>query len=341
MDEYNISQILAELELELVRNLTESVKSDLFKAGKLQALREYRERNKKILSKYKITKEVEQALKQAYSNGGTKVQAEIQKARVQSKFAGNFSLDDGKLNALIKASTKDFNNAQIAILRMMDDVYRKTLYKTQVALSADIVSMDEAIDKATKSFLDQGINCIEYSDGRRVNIATWAEMALRTSTRRAVLAGEGSMRDKWGIYTVKVSRYGACSPTCLPWQGRVYIDDVYSGGKSDGTYPLLSVAIQAGLFHPNCRHRLSTWFEGINRPDEPYEDTREVYAHEQEQRYNERQIRKYKRLAEGSVSEKNKTAYQIKVRQWQAKQRELMKKYPNELRRDYSREQVR
>jgi len=36
----------------------------------------------------------------------------------------------------------------------------------------------------------------------------------------------------------------------------------------DGDYPLLSIAIRNGLLHPNCKHTLSTFFEGINEDPE-------------------------------------------------------------------------
>ena len=58
-------------------------------------------------------------------------------------------------------------------------------------MAAGAKTLDQAVDMATKEFLDAGINCIEYKNGRRVNIASYAEMALRTASQRAVLLGEG------------------------------------------------------------------------------------------------------------------------------------------------------
>lgn len=52
-------------------------------------------------------------------------------------------------------------------------------------------------------------------------------MALRTAATKAYMQGEARKRDEMGIDTVLISQYGACSETCLPWQGRVYIDDVW------------------------------------------------------------------------------------------------------------------
>ena len=37
----------------------------------------------------------------------------------------------------------------------------------------------------------------------------------------------------------------------------------YGVSRNGNQYPLLSVAMKAGLFHPRCRHTLTTWMEGI------------------------------------------------------------------------------
>ena len=44
------------------------------------------------------------------------------------------------------------------------------------------------------------------------------------------------------------------APKCLPFVGKILIDDVWSGGKkSDGPYMLMSTAISRGLYHPRCK----------------------------------------------------------------------------------------
>lgn len=102
-------------------------------------------------------------------------------------------------------------------------------------------------------------------------------MALRTAATRSMLLGEAQRRVELGVDTVLVSQYGACSETCLPWQGKIYIDDVWGmwdgersgdrGLSNDGHwYMLLSAAVNKGLFHPNCRHTLLTWRYGDSIP---------------------------------------------------------------------------
>ena len=252
-----------------------------------------------------------------------------------------FRTNDNKFNALMETVEKDFNKANSAVLRRMDDIYRQTIFKAQVNYNTGSVGLDKAIDMAIGDFLEKGIDAITYSDGKKVNIASYAEMALRTANHRAYLMGEGKKRQEMGLSLVVVSAHATACELCVPWQGLILIDDVYSGGKKeDGPYPLLSEAMEKGFLHPNCRHNLSTYFPGITTlpkvPDE--EKALENYKYEQQQRYIERQIREYKRLAEGSIDKENQKKYKKKVKEWQARQREHLEENP-QLRRAYNREQ--
>ena len=253
-----------------------------------------------------------------------------------------FRMNDNKFNALIETVDADFEKANTAVLRRMDDVYRQTIFRAQVHYNTGTVSLEQAIDMATKDFLEKGIDAITYSDGKKVNIASYAEMALRTANHRVYLMAEGKKRQEMGLYLVVVSAHTTSCELCVPWQGEIIIDDVYGGGsKKVGDYPLLSEAMEEGLMHPNCRHNLSTYFPGITTlpkvPDE--EKALQNYKREQQQRHIERQIRKYKRLAEGSIDEENRKKYNAKVREWQGIMREFLKENP-QLRRSYRREKV-
>ena len=253
-----------------------------------------------------------------------------------------FRTNDVKFNALIETVENDFERANTAVLRRMDDVYRQTIFKAQVHYNTGTVSLDQAIDMATKDFLEKGIDAITYSDGKKVNIASYVEMALRTANHRAYLMGEGKKRQELGLSLVVVSAHATACELCLPWQGKILIDDVYGGGSKEvGDYPLLSEAMEANFLHPQCRHNLSTYFPGITTlPKVPdMEGVEENYKREQQQRHIERQIRRYKRLAEGSVDENNIKKYQDKVKEWQRIMREFLKENP-QLRRAYRREKI-
>ena len=254
-----------------------------------------------------------------------------------------FGVNDKKLEALIKSVNNDLEKAQYSVLRQMDDVYRQTIFKSHTYLQSGSKSLYQAIDLATKDFLDKGINSIKYRNGARVNIASYAEMALRTANHRAMLLGEGKKRDEWGLHLVVVSAHANTCPKCEEWQGKILIDDVFSNGsKADGDYPLVSEAIKAGLFHPNCRHSLITYFPGITQlPKVPDgEDVIKTYEAEQKQRYFERQIRKWKRKEFGLLDSENNEGAKRKVSYYEKALREHLKEYP-QLRRNRDREKVR
>lgn len=264
----------------------------------------------------------------------------LSKAPLDENF---FGVNEKKLKALQDSVKNDFKEAQRSILRQMDDVYRQTIFKSHMYLQSGAATLNKAIDMATKDFLDRGINCIEYKNGNRVNISSYAEMALRTASQRATFLGEGKKRDEWGIHTVVISAHANTCQLCAPWQGKVLIDDTFSHGtKSDGSYPLLSEAMTAGLFHPNCRHTMTTFFPGITKLPEIQEEDKaaKTYKAEQEQRYIERQIRRWKRREAGSTDEDNKAAATAKVKEWGSRLKDHLEKNP-ELRRDYEREKLR
>lgn len=105
----------------------------------------------------------------------------------------------------------------------------------------------------------------------------------------------------------------------------------------------------------NCKHDISPYFEGITPELDISVDRAEqalideygykeaqimAYSAQQQQRYIERQIRKYKRRESISLDEISKKKASNKIREWQLKQREHLKEN-SFLPRKYSREQIK
>jgi hypothetical protein len=162
-------------------------------------------------------------------------------------------------------------------------------------------------------------------------------MALRTATKRAYLTGEGEKRQEWGITTVIMNKRGAACPKCLPFVGKIFIDDVWSGGKaSDGPYPLLSSAIAKGLYHPNCKDSHTTYFEDITTPPKTMTkaDINKLshkYNDEQLLRHSERMIKKYEMLKEESLDPDNIVKYDAKLKEWKNKLKGIDKSNDNDI----------
>ena len=376
---YDIRGIFEQMELDLIasmkRNLSkheyeekkQGFKFEQWQLIKLRELQRFSNENMKIVAKYSepVEKQINDTLINTYGkslDNANKVIKNIQSSIDDIKVTKDikpvvenikvwvetptdpsfFRINDNKLNALIETVEKDFKNANAAVLRRMDDVYRQTIFKAQVHYNQGAITLDKAIDMATEGFLSKGIDAITYKDGKKVNIASYAEMALRTANHRAYLMGEGKKRQEIGLSLVIVSAHATSCELCVPWQGLILIDDVYSGGKQeDGQYPLLSKAMEEGFLHPNCRHNMNTYFLGITSiPKIPDKDNvLKNYQREQGQKELEKQIRRQKRVVEGTIDKDNLKLENEKLRQLQANLREYLKDNP-QLRRSYRREKI-
>lgn len=150
-------------------------------------------------------------------------------------------------------------------------------------------------------------------------------MAIKTASKRAYLTWEGEQRKKWGITTVIMNKRGNACPKCLPFVGKVLIDDVWSGGKaSDGPYQLMSKAMEAGLYHPNCKDSHTTYFGGLDDEEvspvytkKELEDIKEDYRQEQKQQYAWRMAEQFDRLAKYSLDPDNQKMYAARNEQWE------------------------
>lgn len=320
---------------------TENFNWSMWQAEQLNALHEYKLQSEKFFNNYSgaVSNEIDLLLSETYKNAQLQTENEILKAikggyKTTKSESNFFKISERKLNALMGATKSDFKDATKAMLRTSADEYRRIIFNAQVYANTGAGTVRQAIDMATKDFLSKGINCIEYKNGAKVPIDSYAEMALRTTNTRATLLGEGTKRKEWNVTTVIVTPNASGCPKCLEWVGKVYIDDVWSGGKSkDGAYPLLSTAIEGGLYHPNCRDSHSTYFEGINSKPKPMTaeekaEASRVYELQQKQRYCERNVRKYKRLAEYSLDPDNKAKYEGLRDKWNGNLNELVKNNP-------------
>ena len=275
---YDIAGAFEDIELALIKSLRINMQRHIdeeydegmnwtqWQAEMLAGLSQYRAENQDVLKGYmgKINSELDGAIRDAYATGESEQEIALLKAvkagykpqkdgngtNMQGSF---FMANTRKLNALAKATTDDMKKAESAMLRMNDDVYRQTMFKAQMFYNTGAGSMWKCVDMATKDFLAAGYNCVEYKNGARVNIASYAEMSLRTSNKRANLMGAANFREKYGEHLVKINARGTACPLCLPYLGKVYVDDVYGGGtekeSKETGYPLLSEAVNNGLFH--------------------------------------------------------------------------------------------
>lgn len=353
-DEYDIGAAFEAIENELIASMIRNMEShkqeeigedkqwSMWQTEMLKSLEEYKHNNQKKYGKQfkDINAKIAELIRTARAEGNMQQEITILNA-IKKGFPANkiskggtaefFKLNDRKLEALIKATTDDMKKAETAVLRMANDQYRRIIYNAQVYANTGAGTYEKAVDMATKDFLKAGLNCVEYANGARHTLADYADMAIRTATKRAYLQGEGEKRREWGVYTVIINKRGSgCPcPLCVPFVGKVMIDDVWSGGPKDGVspvtgikYPLISAAIAAGLYHPRCRDSHTTYIEGVNTPPdgkytrEELNNLAEKNARQKRQQYAERQEKKYNRLSQFSLDLENQRKYEQKQKEW-------------------------
>lgn len=359
-NEYNLAEAFQRIENELmasmIRNMDrhraeeteEGYNWSMWQAEQLKALEKYKRNNqRKYRKQFKnINNQIEELIRQARQTGnmqqeirilqaikkGWKVHGKNKSPAHQTMIAEFFKLNDRKLEALIKATRQDMEKAETAVLRKAEDDYRKAIFNAQVYANTGSGTYEKAVDMATKDMLSRGLNCVEYANGARHTLADYADMAIRTASKRAYLQGEGEKRQEWGVTTVIMAKRGNPCPKCLPFVGKVLIDDVWSGGRSDGVdpetgkrYPVMSYAISKGLYHPRCKDSHTTYFPGISTADDTWteEELKKVglqAKQEVRQQYAQRQMEKYDRLAKYSLDPENKEDYDRKASEWEKRQ---------------------
>ena len=330
-NEYDLAAAFQKIEDELIasmirnmdRHRAEETKEgynwSMWQTEQLKALEKYKVRNQQKYSKQfkSINDQIDSLIRMSRSKGGMQQERRILQA-IKKGFKGAkktgsgataefFKLNDRKLEALIKATRDDMEKVETAVLRKANDDYRKAIFNAQVYANTGAGTYEKAVDMATKDMLSRGLNCVEYANGARHTLSDYADMVIRTASKRAYLQGEGEKRQEWGVTTVIMDKRGNPCPKCLPFVGKVLIDDVWSGGSKDGVdpetgkkYPLMSYAISKGLYHPRCKDSHTTYFPGISTADDTWtkEDLEEIGLQNQQKPGNSMQSARWKSMGD-------------------------------------------
>jgi len=254
---------------------------------------------------------------------------------------------------IIKASANQkIESSGIQLLRSTNDIYRKVaaMVSEQQFKDGNIFTRRQMSQELLNQFADNGITGIVYKNGAKYSIDTYCEMLGRTITGRTALQASLNRYSELGYNLGIVSSHFRCCPLCEPYEGVILSLD----GKND-KYPSIWDAELQGLFHPNCKHSVSAFFEGITPPIEVRMDQAErklvnelgykeaqkiTYMAQEKQRYIERKIRQWKRREMMSISQINKDRAKSKIKEWQSIQRNHLKENTF-LKRQYSREQIK
>ncbi|MCR8576167.1 phage minor capsid protein [Streptomyces sp. Isolate_219] len=298
------------------------------------------------------TLEVFDVVAEAYNEGHQAAVAEIGALSDQARAL----VDDVTPNAqavdrLAQETVDRVTSTHRSILRAVLDIFRTVVAEVTATPLLGTGTRRQATQDAMRRFADAGIRAFVDRAGRRWQLTSYAEMAVRTSVARAATEAHMRTLSDAGIELVIVSDAPRECPLCRPWEGKVLTIDGPTGERTvevehaieDGRMVPVRVAGTldearlAGFQHPNCRHSVSAYTPGLTRVEDATSDPA-GYEQGQRQREIERHIRKYKRREAAAVTPEAQRAARLKVRQWQGAMRDHLAVHPD-LRRLRHREQ--
>jgi hypothetical protein len=254
-------------------------------------------------------------------------------------------------NVFRAAAYYNLDKQPLQILRIADDIYRKTSIMAGESLfrESDIYTRRKFSQKMLNSFAEKGIQTITYRNGSKWSIDNYCEMVGRTLAGRASMQANLNRYNESGYNLVIVSSHFRACNLCTPYENKIL------SIEPTAKYESVSDAETQGLFHPNCKHSVSAFFEGISEITPPrlatgeqdlvdqygYKEAQKIsYKAQVKQRYIERNIRNWKRKEIVSLNDNEKIRAKNKIREWQEKQRNHLDENIF-LKRKYNREQIK
>jgi hypothetical protein len=304
---------------------------------------------------------VRRALVEAYNRGRQAAVAELGALDIGRELVARETLPGAPaVDRLAASMADDTRPVYVRITRAVVDAYRRVVARASGNVLLGTMTRRQAAQRALNQFANQGVTGFVDSAGRSWDMASYAEMAVRSVTARAAIEGHIDALGEIGVGLVIVSDAPLECELCRPWEGETLTLSGQSGPHTiqaehvtETTGRLLRrprivpvhvagslvEARAAGLFHPNCRHSLSAYLPGLTKrpPHHPTPGT--TYEDTQRQREIERHIRRWKRRQAAAMDDGSRRVAGAKVRAWQAAMREHVAAHEH-LRRKPAREQI-
>ncbi len=313
----SLVEIYATAERRLIESISSGLKTDEYDsdlpARKLQALPELRKQAVRLVAELDddAEGEVHRKITAAYKRGGAAAQKEIE------TIAGRVDLSEARQNAALQrialSLTTELRGTHLRILRDTVDIYRRVVATAAPDVLLGTATRLGSAEGVWDRFLRKGITGFVDRSGRSWELASYVEMATRTSVAQAAVQGHLDLLGDAGMDLVIVSDAPQECKICRPWEGKILSRSV-PGARSQPSLGAISVdtvsvdiagsvsdAIADGLLHPNCRHSLSAYLPGVTQTPMNTEDPEGDKAR-QRLRTLERRLRAAKRQEAGALS---------------------------------------
>lgn len=225
-----------------------------------------------------------------------------------------------------------------AVVTQAMSAYQRIITEVSVSVDAGTRTRLQAAAQALSQFADEGITGFVDKRGRKWELATYVEMAVRTQVSNVMIDAHVSRIVSAGVRLVMVSDAPYECELCKPWESKILEIDGPSGehevtvrkvGGGSVTVVVagsLAEARAAGLFHPNCRHNIDAYLPGVSRVSEPVDTKGVGYADTQRLRAIERTARKWDRRRAAALTDEQKAQANAKFKEWRKKAADHVKK---------------
>lgn len=234
----------------------------------------------------------------------------------------------GAVAAITAETVGKLDPMRFQIKRAIADVYQQTVTQAAAQVTTGVLTRQEASRMALTRLAKNGITGFQDRSGRRWEMGSYGEQAVRTASMNASLQGHVDKMRDLGVDTMVVSDATEECRICRPWEGQILsISGNTRGELSDGktVKGSLAEARRDGLFHNNCRHSMSIYLPGVTKG--PGKDLADPAGDKlrQQQRAYERRIRELKRekaiaqefdLAAGKAAGSKLRAKQAEFKSW-------------------------
>ena len=139
----------------------------------------------------------------------------------------------------------------------------KTIKHLEKTGQDTIYNVTEAIKKDIES---NGLLNVEYSNGRKVSISSYAHMAARSARMESVNIGAFGRALENGTDYVRCTEIWPTCEICAKYQGRIYC----ISGRDKRFPALFETALRHGyaIMHPHCRHEfIPVWLELMDKDE--------------------------------------------------------------------------
>lgn len=237
------------------------------------------------------------------------------------------------------------------ILRATEDVLRGVVAEVVAQRATTAIGRREATQTALQRLAARGLRSVQTRRGV-MDLPTYVEMAVRTGTASAAIAGHLDQMQAVGLDLVAVQPGPRACGICDRWArmvlsisgqaGTIMARDMRTGQRIQVRVDAsVGEARAAGWKHPNCRCSVRTYLPGVTRADvleRPRWDA-DAYRAQQRQRAIERQIRAWKQRQAIAITPEAKREARERVRAWQSSMRDHLSEHTY-LKRQSRREQL-